>query len=159
MGDNHKKTSFIKSNVVLKDKDSGYIDKNVSLLSSDFLIGGDNASVFLSLRFIQNDFQCFSEWDKNDMSCFWNFNNEVHHKSWTMVYSTAGKKQKTGLAYTPLPLHSYPNSDFKNQLSKDITLFELRLNDKIRVHGFRHKSIFYLCWLDKNHTITSKKSN
>lgn len=159
MGNNHLKTSFIKQNIVEVKKDNNYIDKNVALLSSKFLVEGDDATIFLSLRFLQKDHECFSNWDKTEMNIFWKFNSEIHEKTWTMVYSTARKTNKSGLAYTQLPISTYPTSEFKNQLSKDITLFELRLTDKIRVHGFRHKSIFYLCWLDKSHTITSKKQN
>jgi hypothetical protein len=32
-------------------------------------------------------------------------------------------------------------------------IFELRINGKIRVHGFREKSVFYLCMLDREHRI------
>lgn len=151
------KPSFIIPKAASIDKGVSFIDKNVSLLSSDFAVEGNSAKVFLSLRFIQNNYQCFSEWDKMDMNCFWNFNRDIHAYTWQQVLNTSGKDNKTGLAYTEIPKNKYPNPEFKNTLSDDVTLFELRLSKKIRVHGFRHKSIFYLCWLDKNHNITEKK--
>ena len=151
------KPSFIASKADSLNKSISFIDKNVSLLSSDFAIVGNAAKVFLSLRFTQHSFQCFSDWDKMDMNCFWNFNKDIHEKTWQQVLDTSGKSNKTGLAYTEIPKEKYPNPEFKSSLSKDVTIFELRLSSKIRVHGFRHKSILYLCWLDKNHEITERK--
>jgi hypothetical protein len=148
------KASFIIPKAASIDKGALFIDKNVSLLSSDFAVEGNSAKVFLSLRFIQSNYQRFSEWDKMDMNCFWKFNKDIHEYTWQQVLNTSGKKDKSGLAYTEIPKIKYPNPEFKNTLSNDITLFELRLSSKIRVHGFRHKSILYLCWLDRNHKIT-----
>jgi len=43
--------------------------------------------------------------------------------------------------------------NFKKSLDDQIELFELRVDNEKRVHGFRMKSIFYLCWLDRGHKI------
>jgi len=111
----------------------------------------------LSIRFLQYDFQCFSDWNKIEMNNFWNFNEKIHKYSWQQIYQTASKTNKTGFAYMPIPIENYPDSNFKKNLSTDITIFELRVDEKIRVHGFRHESIFFLCWLDKNHSICPQK--
>jgi hypothetical protein len=54
-----------------------------------------------------------------------------------------------------MDIDNYPNIKFKKQLSPDITIFELRVNKRIRVHGFRDESVFYICWLDKEHEISN----
>lgn len=115
---------------------------------------GDTANVFLSLRLIQHDYQCFSEWEKAEMKLFWGFQELVSDMTWQQVYSSGGKGQnKAGLGYTPLDKKQYPKSTFRDNLSDDITLFELRVDQKKRIHGFRRDSVFYACWLDKDHQI------
>jgi hypothetical protein len=70
-----------------------------------------------------------------------------------LLYQQSGKNNKSGFGYTEIDRKQYPNSEFRNKLSPDITLFEVRASDKIRLHGFRHGAVFYICWLDKNHEI------
>lgn len=151
-----KNKRFISSTALtsIEDKENKFIDKK-ALNLVDVDLEGNTSNVFVSLLHLQFDFQCFSAWTKQEMNLFWTFNRDIHDKTWQDVYSTARKQNKTGLAYTILAKDKYPNSDFTKNLSKDITTFELRLNHKIRVHGFRNKNIFYICWLDKNHEITS----
>ena len=150
-----KKNKKFISLSALDEKESKFIDKT-ALNLVDVDLEGNTSKVFVSMLHLQFNSQCFSDWTKQEMSLFWNFNKEIHIKTWQDVYSTARKQNKTGLAYTILPKDKYPNSDFTKSLSKDITTFELRVNQKIRVHGFRNKNIFYLCWLDKNHDILLK---
>jgi hypothetical protein len=152
MGNNHLFRSPIPKSA-LQEKPTKYINKDAAFLQ-EFELEGNEAKVFLSLKYIQSNYQCFSDWAKVEMREFWNFNSLLHEKSWQDVYSTSRKKDKTGLAYTEIPLKKYPLSEFKRNLSPDITLFELRVSQRMRVHGFRVKSVFYLCWLDRNHDIT-----
>ena len=114
---------------------------------------GNDKYVFLSLKNIQPQYQCFSDWDKTAMSKFWDFSRKLHQSTWTDIYRSAGNKNKTGFAYTPIPLSKYHGL---SNLDKEVSMFELRVDDKIRVHGFRQHSIFHLCVLDKNHNITAK---
>ncbi len=130
-----------------------YINKDAASLF-DYEHEGNDSKVFLSIRHLQVNYQCFSDWSKAEMKDFWSFNSLIHDYTWQDVYATARKKKKNGIAYTIIPIKKYPNSAFKKQLSPDVTLFELRISQVARAHGFRDKSIFYLCWLDRNHEIT-----
>lgn len=152
MGNNHKKVSLIPSNAA--SGKTKFIDSEAASLDY-FEKDGNSSSVLISFKHIQHEFQCFSDWSKSEMKDFWNFNAKLHEYTWQDVYATSRKKNKTGFAYTEIPFKKYPGSEFKEKLSKDITLFELRVNQKIRVHGFRLKSVFFLCWLDRNHEITN----
>jgi hypothetical protein len=152
MGNKHLKTSLIPKNAANTIQEFRYINKNPALMEG-WAVEGDNAQVFVSIRFVQFDFQCFSDWQKVEMKAFWDFIDKVHSKTWSQIYATGGKKEKTGLAYTPLPIERFPDGSFKNQLDPQINLFELRIDQQKRVHGFRYKSVFYICWLDKNHEI------
>jgi hypothetical protein len=154
MGNKHLIRSLIPKSATKKDN-TVFINKEAALLFKNNN-EGDSAFVFTSFRFIQHSHQCFHEWTKAEMREFWNFNSSIHEKTWTTVYNTAtkNKRNKSGLAYTVMDVKKYPNPEFKKQLSKDITVFELRVSRKIRVHGFRADSIFYICWLDKSHSIS-----
>jgi predicted O-linked N-acetylglucosamine transferase (SPINDLY family) len=153
MGKKKKQGGFISSNATQKkDNTNKFIDKS-ALKLDEFSSEGNNANVFLSLKYTQHKTQCFSDWTNQEITIFWNFNETIHKTTWQNVYASARKKNKTGLAYTTIEKKQYPKTAFSNNLSEDVTLFELRLNQKIRVHGFRHKSIFYLCWLDREHKL------
>lgn len=149
----NKNKGFINKNVTNKESITKYINQNASKLLGNNE-NGDDSKVIISFLHVQNDFQCFSSWSKQEMNDFWNFYKKIHEYTWSQVYSTGRKSQKNGFAYTIIPASKYPNPEFKNQLSKDITLFELRISQKGRVHGFRDKSVMYICWLDRNHNIT-----
>lgn len=137
-----------------KEKTYYYLDKDVAKLQG--WKNEKHPNVLVSLRFVQHEQQCFSDWTKQQMKLFWAFQEKLSNHTWNMVYASGGKAgNKAGLGYTPINHEAYPDSAFKNQLSQDITLFELRVSQEMRVHGFRDGVIFYLCWLDKNHTYFS----
>lgn len=147
-----KKRSIIPNSAAdSKDKKQTFISKEAASLKNQIESDSDDANVLMSIKYLQHDFQCFSEWESAEMKSFWAFNKKLHEHTWKKVYQTAGPKN--GLAYDKIDYKKYPDSDFKKELSKDHTLFELRVTDKARVHGFRLKGIFYLCWLDRNHII------
>ena len=133
-----------------------YLNKDVSVLEKISQSGSNDVPVFISIKYIQHKHECFSEWSKVEMDAFWSFNTNVHNKTWQQVYQSGGKGDKTGLGYTVIDKQVYPESELKNKLSDDITLFELRVTQRIRVHGFRMGAIFFICWLDKNHSLLGK---
>ena len=106
---------------------------------------------------VQSTYQCFSDWSKTEMSKFWAFNDKLHKMTWNELYKSASKgKDKRGMAYTIMDRNLYKNMPFIKEISKDVTMFELRVDGEIRVHGFRSNSIFYLCLLDREHKISRK---
>jgi len=153
MGNNHLKKGLIPKSASQQTLITKYINKDASSLDN-LLSNGNNSHVLVSIKYIQHSFQCFSDWSQTEMKDFWNFSDNIHNQTWQQVYGSARKKDKTGLAYTTINLNQYPESEFKSKFSPDITAFELRVSQKARVHGFRLKSVFFICWLDKNHEIT-----
>ena len=130
-----------------------YINKNTALMYG-WLQEGNTANIFVSIRFVQHDYQCFSSWSKSEMTSFWEFLTKIHDYTWVMFLGQSGKQEKSGFGYTVLPVDKYPKR-FTEQIDPTVTFFELRITDKARVHCFRDKSICYICWLDRNHTICS----
>jgi hypothetical protein len=43
-----------------------------------WLADGDNANILISIRFVQNDSECFSDWSKVEMKTFWAFLEKAH---------------------------------------------------------------------------------
>ena len=57
-------------------------------------------------------------------------------------------------AYTIHKDHSVlPNNAELEEISPDLTWFELRVDGESRVHGFRVKDAFFLVYLDQNHEV------
>ncbi|MES2388131.1 MAG: hypothetical protein V4543_09020 [Bacteroidota bacterium] len=154
MGNKHLNSSFIPQQAANLPLDQSYINKQADFLEG-WLREGNDALAIVSIKLLQDDFQCFSDWSKSEMKAFWDFNRKVHQYSWKQIYSSASKQlgQKTGFAYTVIDRSSYPDSQFKKALTPETTFFELRVNGDMRVHGFRYKALFYLCWLDREHQI------
>ena len=144
----------ISKNVANNKQKSKYIKPNVADYSYE---SGNDNSVLLSIKNIQSNYQCFSDWSKTEMSKFWAFNDKLHKMTWNELYKSASKgKDKRGMAYTIMDRNLYKNMPFIKEISKDVTMFELRVDGEIRVHGFRSNSIFYLCLLDREHKISRK---
>jgi hypothetical protein len=149
---NKKSNDLIPKFAAEKPTKDVYLNKNLTKLDA-WKQTGNEANIFLSLRFIQYDFQCFSEWNKTEMKIFWHFQDDISNWTWQQIYNQSRKSEKTGFGYTVIKKNKYPDSEFLKQLSEDITLFEMRIDLTKRIHGFRHESFFYACWLDKNHKI------
>lgn len=130
-------------------------DKGKSTIKADKSKGSSNNDpVFISIKNVQSQFECFSEWSAQEMAKFWNFNQKLHESTWQQVYDTSSKgKDKRGFALTYIKRENYSTIPFIQGLSDEINIFELRVDDTIRVHGFRVANIFYLCLLDRTHRI------
>lgn len=141
-----------------KDEKKTFISKEAASLKNQIESDKNDSHVLMSIKYLQHQHQCFSDWDANDMKSFWDFNKRLHEHTWADLYKSGGSLgNKSGLGFTIINHDKYPDSDFKKELSKDQRIFELRVNKKARVHGFRIKGVFYLCWLDKDHEICPMK--
>lgn len=114
----------------------------------------EKEKAYVALKYFDDGFECFSKWTRDEMKAFTDFVRKINGMSWNQIYQTGRRKNKTGFAYT---VHTnrekLPNSKVLDGISEDINFFELRVNQKARVHGFRIKSTFFLVWLDREHSI------
>lgn len=112
-------------------------------------------TAFVALKYFQPQHECLSDWDRAELSALSGFIGTISQMSWTDIQNTGGKRgNKVGVGFTPhKDRNSLPKCPVLDQISEDISFFELRVNDKARVHGFRCKSTFFLVWLDRNHQI------
>ena len=109
----------------------------------------------VNLKYYHSEYQCLSEWQPAELRHFSAFINKLRSSKWQGIQMTGGAiGYKAGFGYTPhkdrkkLPKH--PDLD---KISEEITFFELRVSQEMRVHGFRCLDAFYLVWLDREHKV------
>jgi len=114
---------------------------------------------YVALKYFKSDWQCFSDWEQQELKQFSSFLKILSKHTWQQVYETGNKTPKHGLAYTKYEVDDVKSEaiksrleSVKNEISEDINFFELRVNqNKLRVHGFQSQSAFFLVVLDRNH--------
>ena len=137
----------INANTKINNDDKINIDKEIIGLAYNGE-SSDNMQAYIALKYFDKNFECFSEWSCDDLACFSNFIDKMNRLTWKEIKSHPGLQLKSIDNAQGLP-----NNDIMAKLSKDISFCELRINQKARVVGFRRNSIFFLCWLDRNHRI------
>lgn len=135
-------------------------EKVLSLSNTMSGVSSDNDSPFVVLKYFRHTFECFSAWEKDELKSFSDFITSLRQRTWRQVLETSGKgENKAGLAYTPYDVSKVKNGaedhlkEVRKQIGDDITFFELRVNQKMRVHGFRAKAAFFLVLLDREHRV------
>lgn len=144
----------INKNVAGKEKQLKYLNSREAELLG-FISEGSNIPAYVYLKYFDHQFECFSDWQADELKQFSQFINKLRQTSWQNIYKSAGRPgNKKGLGYT---IHKnteiLPNENLVKILSPDVTFFELRVSGSMRVHGFRQKSVFFLIWLDRKHRI------
>lgn len=110
----------------------------------------DNA--WVALKYFDAGFECFSAWQPDELRDFTKFIGKLSQCTWDTIHKHDGLKMKpidiktvrAGGAHLQKVLDS---------VSKDLTLFELRVTQEMRVHGFRLLDAFFLVLLDRGHRI------
>ncbi|MGB0560733.1 MAG: hypothetical protein ACPGVO_02880 [Spirulinaceae cyanobacterium] len=109
---------------------------------------------YIVLKYFQGDWQCFSDWEKQELRQLTRFVRKISQQTWIQVYSSKGFK------YTQYELSDVRNNGAKScfesvlsQITGDVKFFELRVDGEMRVHGFRCRSAFFLVLLDRNHEV------
>lgn len=83
-----RKTSVDKNNL---------IKRNTDVIEEEIEQTGNDKRVFVSIKNLQHQYQCFSSWNKNDMNKFWAFNEKVHNMTWAQIFKTGGKTKRQEL--------------------------------------------------------------
>lgn len=114
---------------------------------------------YVALKYFKSDWQCFSDWQSNELKEFSSFLENLSRYTWEQVYKTGNKLPKYSFGYTKYELKDVKSeaiksklTDVKDVISEDINFFELRVNQNtLRVHGFQSHSAFFLVALDRSH--------
>lgn len=138
----------IKANTnISSDNQSKRIDFKIMGLAEEGN-SAENEKGYVALKYFDKNFECFSDWSKDELVSFSNFIDKVNQLEWKEI------KRHGGLRYKSIEnADGLPNNNIQERLSKDITFCEFRISQKARVVGFRINAVFFLCWLDRNHRI------
>ena len=112
-------------------------------------------SPHVNLKYLDTGYQCLSAWSPQELKALSAFINKVTNLSWPEIIRSGGSSgNKAGLGYT---IHKnrevLPKTSKLDEISPDLSFFELRVSQRARVHGFRAASAFFLVWLDKDHQV------
>ena len=116
---------------------------------------GRDENPYVSLKYIDTEHQCFSDWDQSELKLFSGFLKKLAQTPWPEILRSGGTAgNKTGLGCTHHKNRQLLlNSAVLQKISEDINFIELRVSQRARVHGFRLASAFFLVWLDRDHEI------
>lgn len=104
--------------------------------------------VEVNLKHWNTKSQCISDWPKKDLISLRKFIDKVQTLTPTTVRTDSGLSYKLHKGPPGGRGFSRPSS-----LARDITLFELRVSGRARVHCYLSNEQLYLVWLDRNHEV------
>lgn len=99
---------------------------------------------YVNLKYFDSNYECLSAWEKDELKLLSDFIQKVSESNWFDIQKSCTKHKDRRIL---------PKTKKIENVSPDITFFELRVSIKARVHGFRSANAFFLCWLDRNHQI------
>jgi len=86
-------------------------------------------------------------WQKNDLKQFSKFLCKVQEKTPTQVKTDKGLDSKKHNRTKP------SGFSLPNHLDSNTELWQLKVSQKARVHGYIIGNYFHLVWLDRNHEV------
>ena len=126
----------IPNNAIPSEEGLTYLNRSEAKLLG-FDEDGNKCNAYVYLKPYDHNFECFSSWTPSELKEFTDFVNRLRQCSWTNIYKSGGGYKKTSFGYT---IHRnwdlLPNQKLRDTLSPDMTLFELRVSQKLRVHGY-----------------------
>jgi hypothetical protein len=110
----------------------------------------ENETVVVNFGELDTSYECLTDWNKKEITSFWEFlQSKIQIRKWQDIYDDNGLRKKE------ISISSLPKGDLLNDLkNRDVSIFELRVSQKMRVFGYRSRRYFMICWLDKGHRIT-----
>jgi len=146
-----QKNSIIKKAILPKDQTFTIPNQNIFGLKKK-----ETEQVpYIVLKYYQPNYQCFSEWNKQELKGFSDFIEKLRKTNWNLIKQQSSAKNKVGFGYTQIDKKILPNASILNDISEDVSFAELRLSKESRIFGFRINAAFFLIFLDKNHEICS----
>jgi hypothetical protein len=121
-------------------------------------VKGDNGKIKTDLKETNYDFRrgkfafefvcdnrcCLSDWQGQELKLLIDSFKKVEKLTWQEIFVDQGLKwERNKNIAIPLP----------NQLPKDTKLCSFRVNQKMRIYGYRAQELFYIVWFDKNHIV------
>lgn len=144
MRDKNKSDRHIPNSVTNKKDEKGGTLLTIDECRIFGIQGNMHDHPYVNLKYFDSNYECLSAWEKDELKLLSDFVQKISNSNWFDIQKSYTKhKDKRAL----------PRNNKIENVSPDITFFELRVSIKARVHGFRSANAFFLCWLDRNHQI------
>jgi len=85
---------------------------------------------YVALKYFKSDWQCFSDWESQELKEFSSFIKSFQNHTWEQVYKTGSKIPKHGLAYTKYEVNEIKSQAIRkkleavqNEISEEINFF------------------------------------
>lgn len=98
-----------------------------------------------NLKFSKCDENKYQLWDltKDQLKTFVFFAKKIENIDWENIKKSKGFHYETINSLTP-----------PSNISKDVTIKSIRVNQEFRIYGYRMNADFYIIWFDPNHELT-----
>lgn len=111
----------------------------------------NSKTVTFSFELFDFDYQCPSEWQKDEVKQLFKTLNKASQYTWEQVQRTGGKGgNKNGLGFTNIDPDPFTRPA---NLSQDISISEFRVTEKARMFGARIGRTYLVLRIDRNHKI------
>lgn len=136
-----------KNKSVKKPKISVSRVPSTALESNDNIDYNEMAPVF---RFGSSDDNkwLLHDWQKNELKALLKCFKKMEKLTWCSI------RRDTGLRMTKLK-----NVDPPLHVSPEVDLYEIRVTQEQRIHGYLIENIFYLVWFDRDHSVCPEGKN
>ena len=111
-------------------------------------LGADSTPVSISLKYWHSGSQCISRWQRGELERLRKFIDKAQGLTAKEIITDPGFYWKAHKGPAKGSGFSRPS-----QLSKEISLCELRVSSSSRVHGVLLDNTFFLVWLDRVHEV------
>jgi hypothetical protein len=103
-------------------------------------------NLHISLKYWHAGSECLSAWQRNELKKF---------RKLVDIVQATNREGLVGGGTQLKPHKGTTGSGFARPaaLSKDLTMYELRVDQTARVHGVFQNDIFFLVWLDRRHAV------
>ena len=109
----------------------------------------DKERPYLALKYFDSSWECFSDWNQSELKNFSAFIDKLKIMNWRQVLESPGFGYKLHKNRNQLPNKGMAI----REVSPDISASEIRVTQRVRIHGFRINSAYFLVWLDKDHRV------
>jgi hypothetical protein len=107
--------------------------------------------VLFSFELFDAKQECPSTWKGEELKALFSAFRKASERTWLQLFQTGGTSgTKVGLGFTKFSSDPFPRPP---NLSQDVAICEIRVNDKARFFGVHIRNAFYIIRLDSNHAV------
>ncbi len=92
-----------------------------------------------------------SEWTSSEIDDLLAGLKKIESYTWGQIKSQGTKKRGASVGTGYKLVNNHPK--LPENVPEDVKLSEMRIDDKKRIFGFRDRSVYYIIWFDRDHSV------